>query len=85
VVKQAIDQTKGQEKFIAIKVFDRIKLKNPMQKKRLDDFNSEMGIMMNLDHPYILKLLEIINDEEHNKIYLVMEYIKNGSMTRRVN
>jgi serine/threonine protein kinase len=56
-----------------------------MQKKRLDDFNSEMGIMMNLDHPYILKLLEIINDEEHHKIYLVMEYIKNGSMTRRVD
>jgi len=55
-----------------------------MQKKRLLDFNSEMAIMKKLDHPYILKLLEIIDDPDHCKIYLVMEYIKKGSLARKI-
>lgn len=40
--------------------------------------------MKKLDHPYILKLLEIIDDPDHYKIYLVMEYIKKGSLARKI-
>jgi len=43
-----------------------------------------MAIMKKMDHPYIIKLLEIINDPDFHKLYLVMEYSFNGSLTRRI-
>ena len=39
-----------------------------------------MVIMKKLDHPYILKLYEIIDDPTVHKLYLIIEYIKQGSV-----
>jgi len=72
------------EQFCAIKIFDRIKLNNPTKLHLLKHLKSEMAIMKKMDHPYIIKLTEIINDPDFHKLYLVMDYCFNGSLTRRV-
>lgn len=36
--------------------------------------------MKSLDHPYIVKLLEALEDEISGKIYLVMEYCSQGAV-----
>jgi SNF1-activating kinase 1 len=43
-----------------------------------------MAIMKKLDHPNVLSLIEIIDDESHHKLYLVMDYIKNGSLAKKI-
>lgn len=36
--------------------------------------------MKKVDHPNIVKLFEVIEDSEDNKLYLVMELMKRGSI-----
>ena len=50
-----------------------------------DNVKQEMAIMKHLDHPFILKLYEIIDDEESHKLYLITELVRNGSLVKRVN
>jgi serine/threonine protein kinase len=33
-----------------------------------------------MDHPHIVKFFEFINDSECDKIYMVLEYVKNGTL-----
>lgn len=40
----------------------------------------EIAILKKLNHRNVVHLFEIINDEENNKIYLVMEYASKGSI-----
>ena len=49
-----------------------------------DNVKQEMAIMKKLDHPYILKLYEIIDDPESQKLYLIIELVRNGSLVKRV-
>ena len=55
-----------------------------MQKSALDNVQGEMAIMKKLDHPYIAKLYEIINDPNQHKLYLIIEYSKNGSVEKKI-
>ena len=50
----------------------------------LDNVQAEMAIMKKLDHPYILKLYEVIDDPTQPKIYLIIEHSKHGSVERKV-
>ena len=68
-----------------MKVFERKRLNNRFKPELLRSIKTEMAIMKKLDHPYVLKLLEIIDDESHHKLYLVMDYIKNGSLHRKIS
>ena len=45
-----------------------------MSLNALDNVQMEMAIMKKLDHPYIAKLYEIINDPNQQKLYLIIEY-----------
>lgn len=38
-----------------------------------------------LDHPNIVKLFEIIDDPTHEKLYLITELVKNGTLEQRIN
>jgi len=36
--------------------------------------------MKKIDHPHLVKLYEVIDDPEDEKIYMVMEYMQKGSI-----
>nr|CDS25677.1 serine:threonine protein kinase MARK2 [Hymenolepis microstoma] len=71
-VKLAQHVTTGME--VAVKVIDKTQL-NPTSLRKLF---REVRIMKTLDHPNIIKLLEVIESERH--LYLVMEYASNGEV-----
>lgn len=43
-----------------------------------------MAIMKKLDHPYLVKLFEVIDDPQEKKIYLITELIKKGDLGKKV-
>lgn len=43
---------------------------------------SEIAILKKISHPNIVKLIEIIDDEEYKRVYLIMEYCAKGSINR---
>jgi [calcium/calmodulin-dependent protein kinase] kinase len=43
-----------------------------------------MAIMKKLDHPNVLRLFEIIDNPQESKIYLITEFVKNGSLANRL-
>ncbi|KZT67426.1 kinase-like protein, partial [Daedalea quercina L-15889] len=45
----------------------------------------EIAIMKKCNHPHIVKLLEVIDDNLHEKIYMVMEYLGGGEIKWRTN
>lgn len=44
----------------------------------LDEVYREIDIHQKLDHPNIVKVFEIYDDEEREKLYLVLEYAEKG-------
>lgn len=44
------------------------------------DLNREIDIQKNLNHPNLVKLFEIIDDEEDEKLHMVMEYCEHGEI-----
>lgn len=40
----------------------------------------EVAIMKKIEHPHLVKLYEVIDDPEDDKIYMVMEYMQKGSI-----
>ena len=47
-------------------------------KTALDDVKKEIAIMKKMRHPNIIRLYEVIDNPNSDKIYMVMEYAKNG-------
>jgi len=43
-----------------------------------------MAIMKKLDHPNVLRLFEIIDNPQESKLYLITEFVKNGSLANRL-
>ena len=60
---------------VAIKIFDKGKIKN---EKESDYINREISILKKLNHYNIIKLYNIIQEE--NFVYLIQEYISNGEL-----
>lgn len=40
--------------------------------------------MKKLDHPNVLRLFEIIDNPQESKLYLITEFVKNGSLANRL-
>lgn len=60
-------------------MISRTGLRSKLSLSHIEDaLRSEIGIMASLDHPYIVKLKEALEDETSKKIYLVMEYCSKG-------
>ena len=45
-----------------------------------DEVEREIGIMKKLNHENVIRLFEVMNDPKLNKIYLVLEYMKQGDL-----
>ncbi|CAK56353.1 unnamed protein product (macronuclear) [Paramecium tetraurelia] len=56
--------------------------KNSLIKEEESRLFSEMNILKNLDHPHIVKLFELFQDE--NNYYLVTEYLSGGELFDRI-
>ena len=46
---------------------------------------NEFNIMRKLSHINILKVFELIIDDDFNNIYIILEYIENGDLSRYLN
>jgi serine/threonine protein kinase len=60
-----------------LKIFKRASLKNKSSAAYLDTMR-EIDILKELNHPNIIKLYEVIDDEKDDKLYLVLDYAEKG-------
>ena len=66
-----------------MKVMKKSRLKRIMigkGKAAYSQVEAEIAILKKLNHPNIVKLYEIIDDPKHDKLYLITEFIKNGTL-----
>ena len=63
------------EEQVAIKILEKKKIKNPKDYERI---KKEIKYMEMLNHPNIVKIYEIIEDD--NNYYIVMEYVSGGEL-----
>jgi serine/threonine protein kinase len=80
-VKLAIDLQSRE--YFAIKKYNKVllqKKKLGLQRNEYENVLREIRILQRLKHPNIVQLYEVINDEEDDYIYLVMEYLSGGSI-----
>lgn len=70
------------DKMYAIKILNKKKLSKMFLRKNkaTELIESEMAILKKLDHPNVLRCIEIIDDNSVNKLYLITEWVKNGSL-----
>lgn len=64
---------------VAVKVINKKKLPNPTM---MSNVKREISIMSRLNHPYIVKLYEVLATK--TKIYVVMEFVKGGELFAKV-
>lgn len=69
-------------KLYAMKFINRdIMKKDKLGKQsKLDDIKREIAIMKKLNHPNVLRLYEVMDDPNMNKLFLVLEYMKHGDL-----
>jgi len=63
---------------VAVKTLD----KKGLSQRALRDLRREVDIYLRMDHAHIVQLLRVF--DEHEKIYLVMEYCSGGSLAQRL-
>ena len=73
-VKLAINDITGES--VAIKIMKKSLLKNGINESVVA---REIAIMKKLRHRNVVSLFEVINDPEADKMYLVMQYVENGT------
>lgn len=71
------------EEICAAKVYDRGALLKPSlgnAETPLDQVNQEITIMADLSSPYLLQMIEVIDDDNTNSLIIVMPYALNGCL-----
>ncbi len=74
---------KTQDQLYAIKIMNKdmlMKKSVGMSSTFMDDVRREIAIMKKLRHENVLQLFEVMDDSKINKLYLVLEYCKNGDL-----
>ena len=82
-VKQARDLEIGE--LVAIKIVRRFskKLRLGKQGDPRDMIKKEVAILKKARHPHVVSLIEVIDDDEFGKVYLVLEYVERGEIVWR--
>lgn len=84
-VKKARDSETGEH--VAIKIIPRFSKKRRLGKvtalSQQDKTKREIAILKKIRHPNVVALLEIIDDPELQKIYMVLEYVALGEIVWR--
>ncbi|EGR28915.1 protein kinase domain protein, partial [Ichthyophthirius multifiliis] len=77
--------TQNKQKF-ALKIINRNKLKRKMLDRNKSAYTlieKEVAILKRMAHPNIAKLYEVIDDQDQEKIYLVIDLVKKGSLNSK--
>ncbi|KAL8643350.1 MAG: hypothetical protein Q9228_000072 [Teloschistes exilis] len=73
------------KEWIAMKIVRRYPRKRRL--RRTEDpsemIKKEIAILKKARHPHVVSLLEVIDDEEYQKVYLVLEYVELGEIVWR--
>lgn len=67
----------------AVKISNKNRLKKKMLTRSKSAYSllaKEVAIMKKMDHPNIVRLVEVIDDPNHNKLYIAMEFVKKGAV-----
>ncbi|KAH7829453.1 putative Calcium/calmodulin-dependent protein kinase kinase 1 [Monocercomonoides exilis] len=83
-----LDHQSEPQKKVAMKILQKQRLAN--KKKGNDAMHSalanvkrEIAIMKKLDHPNVVRLIEVIDDPNSDNLYIVMEYLPGGPCMRK--
>lgn len=79
-VKLCKEKTSG--RLFAMKFISRDIMKSGLLGKQnpFEDIKREIAIMKKLNHPNVLRLFEVMDDPNVNKLYLVLEYMHQGDL-----
>lgn len=82
-VKQGRDLDAGE--MVAIKIVRRFskKLRLGRSGDPNDMIKKEVAILKKARHPHVVSLIEVIDDDEFGKVYLVLEYVERGEIIWR--
>lgn len=53
--------------------------------QKSDEVRKEVAILKRMKHPNVVRLYEVIDDPENEKLFLVMEYVQNGAVLKVEN
>lgn len=65
----------------AVKVVQLARLRRMMTSKTttgVDSLESEIAIMKKLKYKHLVKLYEVLGDQENDRVYIITEFMKNG-------
>jgi len=89
-VKERKRSSRDSRREYAIKIMSKQKLKKVKNFTRvgrkmvvstaLDNAKREIAIMKKIEHPHLVKLYEVIQDDMHDKLFLVMEFVPFGQI-----
>ena len=70
---------------VAVKIVRRFQKKIRLGKSGdpSDMIKKEVAILKKARHPHVVSLLEVIDDHEYGKVYLVLEYVERGEIVWR--
>ncbi|MCJ1246022.1 hypothetical protein MMC30_003226 [Trapelia coarctata] len=75
------------DELVAIKIVRRFskKLRLGKQESPEDKVKKEVAILKKARHPHVVSLLEVIDDPEFGKVYLILEYVELGEIVWRTH
>ena len=78
------DKADEEDKTYAMKIITKKKLTSSPMKNSNQTILNELEVMKKLNHPNIVKLHEVINDPDTDKIYFVMDYLPGRTIQQEV-
>ncbi|MCJ1436357.1 hypothetical protein MMC27_005736 [Xylographa pallens] len=73
------------DEYVAIKIVRRFskKIRLGKQESPEDKVKKEVAVLKKARHPHVVSLLEVIDDPEFGKVYLILEYVELGEIIWR--